>query len=87
MNGLTTITTKGQVTIPQIIRQQFGVQAGDKVIFGQIFPDKKQIVIRIMPKDIVNQVYGSLNSPVRFTKLRTARQKAGKLLAEKYHLK
>lgn len=87
MNGLTTITTKGQVTIPQIIRQQFGAKAGDKVIFGQILPNKKQVVIRIIPQNIVNQIYGSLNSPVKFTKLRTVRQKAGKPLAEKYHLK
>lgn len=87
MNGPTTITTKGQVTIPQVIRQQFGVKVGDKVAFDQILPDKKQIVIRIIPQDIVNQTYGSLNSPVKFTKLPAVRQKARKLLAKKYHLR
>ena len=87
MNELTTITTKGQVTIPQIIRRQFGAKVGDKVAFDQILPDKKQIVIRIIPQDIVNQIYGSLNSPVKFTKLPIVRQKAKKLLAKKYSLK
>lgn len=33
MGAATTITTKGQVTIPKEIREELGLQPGDKVIF------------------------------------------------------
>lgn len=33
MGEATTITTKGQVTIPKKIRKELGLQPGDKVVF------------------------------------------------------
>jgi len=33
MNGITTITQRGQVVIPQPIRQFFGLQPADKLFF------------------------------------------------------
>lgn len=39
----TTITTKGQVTIPKAIRERLGVKAGDKVIF---VAEKDKVVLK-----------------------------------------
>lgn len=33
MSGATTLTSKGQVTLPQQIRQRLGLRSGDKIAF------------------------------------------------------
>lgn len=86
MNGLTTITTKGQVTIPEPIRQMLGIQIGDKVSFGQIFPSRRQAVIEIIPVNVVDGLFGSLSSKIKEPNYKKAREKAGKLLAKKYNI-
>lgn len=87
MNGLTTVTTKGQVTIPEAIRRALEVKVGDKVYFSKVLPEKKQVIIRMVPKDSVKRLYGSLKSRGKYINLETVRQKSGKILANKYGLK
>lgn len=87
MNGLTTITTKGQVTIPGKVREALGVKVGDKVYFGEVFPEKRQALIKVVPKDIVDQLYGSLKSKKKFIDINKVRKNYGKMLAERYDLK
>ncbi len=43
---ITTLTTKGQVTIPKKIRDELGLKPGDKVIFEK---DKKAVKIKPAP--------------------------------------
>ena len=39
-----TMTTKGQITIPAIVRAALGVEAGDRVEFVQIEPGRFELV-------------------------------------------
>ena len=84
MNGLTTITTKGQVTIPFEVRQMLNIAIGDKVSFTTIEPDTKEIMIKIIPSNVVDQLAGSLSSKVKNSNFKEVRKIAGKLLGEKY---
>lgn len=84
MNGTTTVTTKGQVTIPEGIRTSLGILVGDKVRFERIVPHSKKFVATIIPARIVDQAYGSIRSNIRVTNHHVAREKAGALLGHKY---
>lgn len=87
MNGLTTVTTKGQVTIPEEIRRALDIKIGDKVYFSKIFIDEKQVLVKIVPKNAVEKLYGSLKSKEKYTNLKIVREKSAKKLAKKYNLK
>lgn len=87
MNGLTTVTTKGQVTIPEGIRRALDIKVGDKVYFSKVFVDEKQVLVKIVPKNAVERLYGSLKSKEKYIDLETVREKSGKKLAQKYNLK
>ena len=59
---LATITTKGQVTIPKIIRESLQLNTGDKIEF--VLTDNKQALIK--PVSVkVDDVYGRLHDPHR----------------------
>lgn len=87
MSGLTTITTKGQVTIPETVRKSLGVKIGDKVAFTKISPSYKEAVIKIISSDIVNELAGSLSTKVKIHSHKKARREVKKLLAKKYKVK
>lgn len=87
MNGLTTVTTKGQVTIPEAVRRALGVKVGDKVYFDKVLPEEKRVVMRLMSKNVVERLYGSLKSKKKFTDLQTIRKITGRRLAKRYGLK
>jgi AbrB family looped-hinge helix DNA binding protein len=87
MNGLTTITTKGQVTIPESIRRLLGAQIGDRIYFDKVYPEKKQILVKLVPKNAVDRLFGSLSSKGKYTSLQSVRNKSVKALAKKYNLK
>lgn len=87
MNGLTTITTKGQVTIPQEVRKALGIKIGDKVSFTKVFPSHKKAVIRIISADIVEELSGSLRAKTKEISHKKARKAAGKILLKKYQIK
>lgn len=87
MSGLTTVTTKGQVTIPEQVREALGVKIGDKVYFDKISPQEKQVMMRLLSKNTVDRLYGSLKSKEKLTDLKTIRKIAGRKLAKRYGLK
>lgn len=87
MNGLTTVTTKGQVTIPEFVRKALGVKVGDKVHFSNIYSNKKQVLIKIVSKDAVDKLFGSLKSENKTTNLDVVRKESVKKLADKYSLR
>lgn len=63
------ITRKGQVTIPQVLREKFGLKAGDEVVFEE---DEKAIKIK-PAKTTLKSVYGSvkpLKKKMAFKKVR-----------------
>ena len=52
-----TLTSKGQTTIPKTIRQKLGIHSGDKI---EYLADDHQITIRAHPG--ILSLYGSLTS-------------------------
>ena len=83
----TTVTTKGQATIPEEIRELLNIQVGDRVIFKDPNPKKKQVVIEVISKEnIIDELYGSLKTPVPYIDMKTARKRTGILLGKKYKL-
>lgn len=52
-----TVTSKGQVTIPLLLRQQFQLQAGDKVSF---FTKKKSLHLQPQKKLTLKDLAGSV---------------------------
>lgn len=90
MYGITTITTKGQVTIPEAVRSALGTRAGDKVIFEQIESKTKRGTYRIISSNnVVDELFGALKpyNKIGYISYKIARQKAGELLGQKYRVK
>ncbi|OGK37164.1 MAG: hypothetical protein A3J62_03025 [Candidatus Buchananbacteria bacterium RIFCSPHIGHO2_02_FULL_38_8] len=87
MNGITTITTKGQVTIPEPIRRALHVKIGDKVSFTHVAPTYREVVIKIIPATVVENLSGSLSARVREVDPQKARKRASSLLVKKYKVK
>ena len=83
--NISTVTTKGQATIPEEIRQLLDIQVGDRVIFKEPDPRKKQVLVELVSKkDTVDQLYGSLKSAAPYSDMKTVRKKAGFFLGKKY---
>jgi len=85
--NISTVTTKGQATIPEEIRRLLNINIGDKVSFTTIEPHTKQIMIKIIPSNVVDQLVGSLSSKVKYVDFKEVRKIAGKLLVKKYKIK
>lgn len=56
----TTLTSKGQVTIPKNIRDYLGLHAGDKIEFA--FNEKNEVILKPITKK-VDEVFGMLYQP------------------------
>ncbi len=63
MNGITTITSKGQVVIPKSIRDQFGLKPASKV---QFMVKDQTIFLRVQPS--VRDIMGSLSTSRRLNR-------------------
>ena len=48
--NISTVTTKGQATIPEEIRQFLDIQVGDRVVFKEPDREKKQVVVELISK-------------------------------------
>ena len=87
MYGISTLTSKGQATIPEPLRSYLGLMAGDKVYFEV---DVKEHIVKLKKArkiDVVNQTYGSLKSRVKQADYAVAREAAGFMLGAKYQSK
>lgn len=61
MQTITSVTSKGQVTIPLHIRQQLGIRAGSKVEFIWV-NDHLELRIKSIPCEIPKSAFGLLKS-------------------------
>lgn len=59
MKKLTTVTKKGQVTIPQVVREKLQINYGDKIEF--VFDEKGQVFLKPVKSDL-DAVYGALEN-------------------------
>ncbi|MGI6327362.1 MAG: AbrB/MazE/SpoVT family DNA-binding domain-containing protein [Dethiobacteria bacterium] len=57
MKKITTVTKKGQVTIPRMVREKLQINSGDKVEFT--FNEQGQVVLQPVKTDL-NSLYGIL---------------------------
>jgi antitoxin PrlF len=60
--ALATLTSKGQVTIPKVVRESLQLRAGDQVEF--VLSDAKEALFRPITKK-VDEVFGRLCRPGR----------------------
>jgi len=77
----TTITQKGQVTIPARIREKLNVKTGQKVVFEEHGND---VIVRAVADFL--SLMGSLKSGRKYNK-READRAVGKYLAKQYRKK
>lgn len=56
-----TLTTKGQATIPIFIRKKLGIKPGEKLIFEG---NGRDVIIKTHTQ-MVNELYGSLKSKIK----------------------
>jgi antitoxin PrlF len=57
VKNITTVTKKGQVTIPRMVREKLQINSGDKVEFT--FNEQGQVVLQPVKTDL-NSLYGIL---------------------------
>lgn len=60
----TSVTSKGQVTIPKSLRQQLGIRQGSKVEFSLV-GDHVELRVRSSPTEVVASGFGMLSSRKR----------------------
>lgn len=84
MQVMTTITTKGQVTIPEAVRRALGVSIGDKVSFTDVSADTKEVTMKIVSSRSLEELYGSLKTSVGYVPHDKARTITAKYLAKRY---
>lgn len=79
-----TLTTKGQATIPAPLRKKLGIKPGEKLIFAE----NDQGITLKTHSQLVNELAGSLKPrvKVKYTD-KIANEAIGKFLAEEYRKK
>ncbi|MHB1237757.1 MAG: AbrB/MazE/SpoVT family DNA-binding domain-containing protein [Gallionella sp.] len=59
-----TLTSKGQITIPAIVRVALGVKAGDRIEFVQVEPGHFELVAATQPVTALKGLVRKPSSPV-----------------------
>lgn len=59
-----TITSKGQITIPAVVRAALGVEAGDRVEFVQVEPGRFELVAATQSVTALKGLINKPSSPV-----------------------
>ena len=69
--GVTKITSKGQVTIPQSIRRSLSLKTGDSLVVDL---EKNKVNLTPLPRKSLEEIYGSLpvQEPINFKKVSKA---------------
>lgn len=81
---MTTITTKGQVTIPESVRRALDASVGDKVAFVRVERESKEATIRIISTSVVDQLAGSLKTSVPYMPQGKVRKILARVRAKRY---
>lgn len=86
MYGISTLTSKGQATIPQDIRFFLGLVPGDNVYFEADQANKTVIIKKTSHQSVVDRTYGSLKTNIPYEDINVVRQKAGEIYGRKFDL-
>ena len=85
----TTVTSKGQSTIPGELRLLLNIFPGDKISYQMTNIQKKQFMGEVIStQNVVEELGGSLNpsGKIKYIPYHLARKIAGKALTRKYSL-
>lgn len=79
-----TLTTKGQITIPKEVRDRLGVREGDRVVFQ--FDEQDRLILRPESSDPLKGILGLLHDYAKDRPVTVAEMKADVLAkaVEKY---
>ncbi len=80
----TTVTQKGQVTIPVSLRQALAIKPKDRVVFRL---SRQGIIINKATSPVETLFGAAAGKKVRFVSLKHVRRQAGQKLGEKYQRK
>ena len=58
---ITSVTSKGQVTIPKEVRQQLGIRQGTRVQF-ELVGDHVELRVKSSPSEVITSGFGMLKS-------------------------
>jgi len=86
MFGTSTLTSKGQATIPEPLRSYLGLMAGDKIYFDIDTKSKAIRLKKASPTSIVDELAGSLKTNMPYEDINIVRQKAGKIYGKKFDI-
>ncbi|MBI2326642.1 AbrB/MazE/SpoVT family DNA-binding domain-containing protein [Candidatus Collierbacteria bacterium] len=81
--GTSTVTSKGQVTIPMSIREYLDIKAGNKVYFEAVL-NPRSVKVSKSSGSTVDEIAGSLHSDVGYVDLNVVREKVAKDIAAYY---
>ena len=86
--GISTLTSKGQFTIPEEIRTALGASTGDKILINILDPAKRQATFTVVPtKNAVDELAGSLHRPkMKYVPISAVRKGVGTFLAKELGL-
>lgn len=79
-----TLTTKGQITIPREVRDRLGVREGDRIVFQ--FDEQDRLILRPETRDPLKGILGLLHHHARDRPMAVEEMKADvrAKAAEKY---
>ncbi len=81
----TTLTSKGQMTLPATIRSKMGLKSGDKLEVSLAQDDS--IILRRKRAQPISALHGMLAKPKKALTIEQMNQAAGRLLAAKHKAK
>jgi AbrB family looped-hinge helix DNA binding protein len=83
------VTSKGQMTIPQEVRNLLGIEQGDVVTIKIQSRDEKKLVLEASGvENAINKLHGALGGEdVKYVPLDQVRKAVGKKLGDKYKAK
>lgn len=79
MQVITTITSKGQVTIPVKMRKKIGIKTPDKI---QVILDRDEVRLRPFPKTL-DEIYGAVKPSLRPENFKKIREKVRQYRAKR----
>jgi AbrB family looped-hinge helix DNA binding protein len=68
----TTLTSKGQITVPAAIRSALGVGTGDRVEFVEVAPGRYEFIAATRPVTALKGMFGKPGKPVSIEAMNAA---------------
>lgn len=67
-----TLTSKGQITIPTLVRRAMNVDTGDRIEFVEVQPGRFEIMVATQPVQALKGMFGKPTRPVSIEEMNQA---------------